>query len=89
MRFHYIASQPNGKIVEDEIDAQGPAEVLEFLANKGLKPVSLKQIKGFEQTIKRHIFGQTITIDDKVFLDRKSTRLNSSHTDISRMPSSA
>ena len=24
-----------------------------------------------------------------VFLDRKSTRLNSSHTDISRMPSSA
>ncbi|HDH31510.1 MAG TPA: type II secretion system F family protein [Candidatus Wolfebacteria bacterium] len=70
MRFHYIASQPNGKIVEDEIDAQGPAEVLEFLANKGLKPVSLKQIKGFEQTIKRHIFGQTITIDDKVFLTK-------------------
>ena len=27
--------------------------------------------------------------DDKNFLDRKSTRLNSSHTDISRMPSSA
>ena len=27
--------------------------------------------------------------DLKKFLDRKSTRLNSSHTDISRMPSSA
>ena len=27
--------------------------------------------------------------DDFLFLDRKSTRLNSSHTDISRMPSSA
>ena len=29
------------------------------------------------------------TITDKLILDRKSTRLNSSHTDISRMPSSA
>ena len=27
--------------------------------------------------------------DRKVYIDRKSTRLNSSHTDISRMPSSA
>ena len=27
--------------------------------------------------------------DDLALLDRKSTRLNSSHTDISRMPSSA
>ena len=30
-----------------------------------------------------------VTDDGEVFLDRKSTRLNSSHTDISRMPSSA
>ena len=28
-------------------------------------------------------------LEYKVLLDRKSTRLNSSHTDISRMPSSA
>ena len=28
-------------------------------------------------------------LDDQSFGDRKSTRLNSSHTDISRMPSSA
>ena len=28
-------------------------------------------------------------ISNNQFLDRKSTRLNSSHTDISRMPSSA
>ncbi len=70
MRFHYIASQSNGKIVENDVDAQGPAEVLEFLANQGLKPVSLKQIKGFEQTVKRSIFGQTITVADKVFLTK-------------------
>lgn len=70
MRFHYIASYPNGKIVEGDIDAQGPAEVLEFLASKGLRPISLKPLKGFERTIKRQIFGQVITVDDKVFLTK-------------------
>ena len=32
---------------------------------------------------------ETNTVDTTAPLDRKSTRLNSSHTDISRMPSSA
>ena len=31
----------------------------------------------------------SVSIDPLNFLDRKSTRLNSSHTDSSRMPSSA
>ena len=31
----------------------------------------------------------SVRLNDKEALDRKSTRLNSSHTDISRMPSSA
>ena len=30
-----------------------------------------------------------VTMGQPVIIDRKSTRLNSSHTDISRMPSSA
>ena len=34
-------------------------------------------------------FGFVIPDDGKEDKDRKSTRLNSSHTDISRMPSSA
>ena len=33
--------------------------------------------------------GKTTTMKSIMGLDRKSTRLNSSHTDISRMPSSA
>ena len=33
--------------------------------------------------------GATLLLHDERFIDRKSTRLNSSHTDISRMPSSA
>ena len=35
------------------------------------------------------IKGRDANKDQSYFLDRKSTRLNSSHTDISRMPSSA
>ena len=35
------------------------------------------------------IIGREENLNAAVSLDRKSTRLNSSHTDISRMPSSA
>ena len=37
----------------------------------------------------KHAGGEQAITDAHVILDRKSTRLNSSHTDISRMPSSA
>ena len=57
---------------------------------EGLTPLKIKQgylmIKG-KKNLRIRI------IDDEVaymtYKDRKSTRLNSSHTDISRMPSSA
>jgi type II secretory pathway component PulF len=69
MRFNYIASQPDGKIIEGELEAQGLTEVLEFLAGKGLKPVSVKIIKKAIRT--KGIFGAaTITITDKIFLTR-------------------
>ncbi|MDP3947294.1 MAG: type II secretion system F family protein [bacterium] len=68
MIFHYIASQPNGKIVEGEADAVGPAEVLEQLAMKGLRPVSIKAVKGAATAGGRRIFSSSITVTDKVFL---------------------
>ena len=48
----------------------------------------------FAQSLNLHSRGKTITakdyqLDALIHVDRKSTRLNSSHTDISRMPSSA
>ena len=60
-----------------------------------LKPTQVsKEIQKFLTIPKSNI--DTVFIPDKNFtnqflniLDRKSTRLNSSHTDISRMPSSA
>ena len=69
MRFHYVASQPDGKIVEDEIEAQGVAEVLEFLAAKNFKPIKVKNVKESIKSI--GIFGAaTINTTDKIFLTR-------------------
>ena len=67
MRFQYIASQPNGKIIEGDFEASGAAEVLEYLANQGLRPVSLKVIKGVEESSRGLFFGRTITTADKIF----------------------
>lgn len=70
MRFHYIASQPNGKIIEGDFEASRPIEVLEYLANQGLRPISLKVIKGVEEVSRGLFWGQTITVSDKVFLTK-------------------
>ena len=47
-------------------------------------PMTGQQIEAARVTISRHLKRK-----GKLWIDRKSTRLNSSHTDISRMPSSA
>ncbi len=70
MRFHYIASQPNGRIIEGDFEAGGPAEVLEYLANQGLRPISIKILKEVEEISRRSIFRKSITVADKVFLTK-------------------
>lgn len=71
MRFRYIASEPAGKIIEQEIEAQGVAEVLEILAGKGLKPINIKAVKGVKSIGGKAIFGAAlINENDKVFLTR-------------------
>lgn len=70
MRFHYVASDATGKVINGEMEAQGVAEVLEFLAGKGLKPVSVKIVKGFKVTSKTGFLGPSINETDKIFLTR-------------------
>jgi type II secretory pathway component PulF len=70
MRFHYIASQSSGKIVEGDFDAQGVNDVLEYLAGQGLRPISLKVAKGVEEISRRQFFGKAITVSDKIFLTK-------------------
>ena len=84
MRFHYTASQPTGKIVEGDIEAGGPAEVLEHLANQGLKPISIRVVKGVGQVSRGLIFREKITIDDKVFLTKYMSLMLKVGTDLLR-----
>ncbi|HEY4497003.1 MAG TPA: type II secretion system F family protein [Candidatus Paceibacterota bacterium] len=70
MKFRYIASEPSGKVVEGNIEATGPADVLEWMASQGLRPVSIKAIGGVEIKGIKGVFSQDINIADKVFLTK-------------------
>ncbi len=84
MRFHYVASQPNGKVIEGETEAQGPAEVLEFIASRGLRPISIKALKGFEAVSGRGFFKESVNITDKVFLTKYLALMLKVGTDLLR-----
>ena len=61
--------------------AEHPFDVAKLMAEQGLMGIAMPEADG----------GQGGSLMDAIIAiqDRKSTRLNSSHTDISRMPSSA
>jgi type II secretory pathway component PulF len=81
MRFRYTASDPRGKIIESEIEVQNSYEVLNFLAQKGLRPISVKIIRSFNINIKK-FFGQSITIEDQVFLTKYLSLMLRAGTDL-------
>ncbi|MBI3045987.1 MAG: type II secretion system F family protein [Candidatus Harrisonbacteria bacterium] len=83
MKFHYIASQADGRVTEGELEARGSAEVLQFLAGKGWRPVSIKVLKAYDIGGTK-VFGQTISISDKVFLSRYLALMLKAGTDLFR-----
>lgn len=70
MQFRYIASQPDGKIVESEVEAHDMQEVLTMIAGQGLKPVSVKPVGAKKGGLKRDIFGGGISLTDQVFISK-------------------
>ena len=71
MKFHYVASNQHGTLTEGNEDAASTGELLALLASRGLKPVSVKQLKGSEAiTYSRGFLGRKITISDKIFLTK-------------------
>jgi len=70
MRFHYLASQPDGKVIEGDFEANGTAEVLKYLAGQGLQPISVKVSKNIEAAGRHFVFSGNITTTDKVFLTK-------------------
>jgi len=83
MKFHYIASQLNGKIAEGDLDARNTEEVLQFLVSKNLQPVSIKVLKTYDLG-RAAFFGQSVTTSDKVFLTRYLSLMLKAGTDIFR-----
>lgn len=82
MRFHYIASQPKGKIIEGDFEASGTTEVLEYLANQGLRPISIRVIKGVGEIAGAKFFGKGITTSDKIFLTKYLSLMLKTGTDL-------
>ncbi len=70
MKFTYTAIKPDGKMTSGEMEAMGAAQVLEFLATQGLRPVSLKKESAETATKKFQLLQANITIADKIFLTK-------------------
>lgn len=70
MQFHYIASQPDEKIVESDVEAKDVQEVLTFLSSRGLRPVSVVSISSRKGGLFTNLFGGSINLTDQVFISK-------------------
>lgn len=88
MRFHYIASLPSGRVTEGNIDAGSPAQVLEWMAAQGYKPISIKAVSEAEGgallALTRGLFSKGINLTDKVFITRYLSLMLKVGTDLFR-----
>ncbi len=68
MKFNYIASQPDGKVFQGQLEAKDVSEVLKFLASRGMKPVSVKPVR--ESDVSGGLTGGKITVTDQIFISK-------------------
>ncbi|MBU6500668.1 MAG: type II secretion system F family protein [Patescibacteria group bacterium] len=68
MLYHYVASDNSGKILEADLDADNLSRVLQYLAGRDLRPISVKPVK--ESVFNFRRFFGTISISDKIFLTK-------------------
>lgn len=84
MKFTYTASDSSGRMLQGDVEAQNSDEVLSFLASQGLRPISLKVYKEAEAIKSKALFGQKITIADKIFLTKYLSLMLKAGTDLFR-----
>ena len=84
MKFTYTASDSSGRMLQGDVEAQNSDEVLSFLAGQGLRPISLKVYKEAEVIKSKALFGQKITIADKIFLTKYLSLMLKAGTDLFR-----
>ncbi len=70
MKYHFTASQPDGKIVENEMDAENIKEVLSSISAQGLRPVSIKPVRKAGSLFSQSLFGGDINLTDQVFISK-------------------
>ena len=81
-----IEVNPNGGVFSTGTDAQAQASVLDLYDVSKLKAPLLKKKEAAWNDVDAFVKGE---LNKAQASDRKSTRLNSSHSTLSRMPSSA
>lgn len=70
MRYKYTATQSDGTLVESEMDARDVSEVLRFIAGRGLRPISVKKVRGGFGSRGLSLFQGKITLTDQIFLSK-------------------
>ncbi len=68
MLYHYLASDSNGRMVEGDLDADNVPQVLQHLAGKELRPISVIEVRKLGKVF-QNLFSN-INITDKVFLTK-------------------
>ncbi|MFA6365396.1 MAG: type II secretion system F family protein [Candidatus Paceibacterota bacterium] len=68
MKFRYIASQQDGRILEGDVEARNVQDILSYLAKNGLRPVSVKPIE--EKSKELSFLKASVTISDQIFLTK-------------------
>lgn len=69
MRYKYTATQSDGKTVESEMEASDSAEVLQFIASRGLTPLGIRKVGGWASS-RVQLFQGGITLADQIFLSK-------------------
>ena len=82
MLFRYIAIDPQGKKREDQIEATSVNSVLIYLANQGLKPISVKPLILKKSLTQLNIGREKISLTDKVFIFKYLSLMLSIGTDL-------
>lgn len=70
MKYKYTAFQSNGKIIEGTVDASNESEVLLHLNRQGLKPISIRSMRGIENLGLKKLITKAINLEDKVFITK-------------------
>lgn len=79
MLYHYLASDKTGKIYEGELDAGNVGQILEYLAGKELRPVSVEAVRPARSIFS---FFSRISIGDKIFLTKYMSLMLKVGTDL-------